>query len=219
MEVTATTPSTTLTAAPVEITTSKISSDFQTFLQMLTVQMQNQDPLNPIESSDFAVQLATFSGVEQQVRTNDLLQSMTSQMGLSGLSQLAGWVGMDARAPAPAKFEGAPIMLNATVSKGSDQAFLIVQDEYGDQIQRIEVDPENGPIEWAGVLESGDPVPLGTYNFFIESRAKGAVLNTEIADTYSNIVEARHENGQTILILDTGAEVAADQVTALRQPE
>lgn len=42
--------------------TAKITSDFNTFLRMLTVQMQNQDPLKPIESSDFAVQLATFSG-------------------------------------------------------------------------------------------------------------------------------------------------------------
>ena len=39
------------------------SSDYETFLKMLTVQMQNQDPLNPVESSDFAAQLATFSSV------------------------------------------------------------------------------------------------------------------------------------------------------------
>ena len=61
-------------AAPQGAEKPKISSDFETFLRMLTVQMQNQDPLNPIQSSDFAVQLATFSGVEQQVRTNDLLE-------------------------------------------------------------------------------------------------------------------------------------------------
>jgi flagellar basal-body rod modification protein FlgD len=54
-----------------------ISSDFNTFLRMLTVQMQNQDPLDPIDSADFAVQLATFSGVEQQVRTNELLGQLS----------------------------------------------------------------------------------------------------------------------------------------------
>ena len=50
---------------------SALSSDFETFLKMLTVQMENQDPLNPVDSADFAVQLATFSSVEQQVLTND----------------------------------------------------------------------------------------------------------------------------------------------------
>lgn len=79
-----------------------INSDFETFLIMLTTQMQNQDPLNPIDSSDFAVQLATFSSVEQQVKTNDLLTSLGQQFELMGLSQLAGWVGMEARvAPRP----------------------------------------------------------------------------------------------------------------------
>jgi len=57
------------TAAPTT-TRTEISSDFETFLRMLTVQMQNQDPLNPVDSSDYAVQLATFSSVEQQVQTN-----------------------------------------------------------------------------------------------------------------------------------------------------
>ena len=59
---------------------SVISSDFETFLKMLTTQLQNQDPLDPVKSEDFAVQLATFSGVEQQVLTNDLLESLGAQM-------------------------------------------------------------------------------------------------------------------------------------------
>ena len=48
--------------------TSAISSDFETFLKMLTAQMENQDPLNPLDSQDFATQLATFSGVELKGR-------------------------------------------------------------------------------------------------------------------------------------------------------
>ena len=64
---------------------------------MMTVQMENQDPLNPMESSEFAVQLATFSGVEQQIRTNDLLASMIASQTAGGLAELANWVGMEAR--------------------------------------------------------------------------------------------------------------------------
>ena len=82
-----------------------INSDFETFLKMLTTQLKNQDPLNPIESSDFAVQLATFSSVEQQVMTNDLLTGLSGQMGQMGMAQLASWVGMEERAPMPAQFD------------------------------------------------------------------------------------------------------------------
>ena len=66
---------------------SVLSSDFETFLKMLTTQLENQDPLNPIDSTDYAVQLATFAGVEQQVLTNDLLESMGGNSGLGGLAQ------------------------------------------------------------------------------------------------------------------------------------
>ena len=91
--------------------TSEISSDFETFLRMLTVQMQNQDPLNPVDSSDYAVQLATFSGVEQQVLTNDLLRGLAAQNGTAGLAQMANWVGMEARAVGAAYFNGAPVTI------------------------------------------------------------------------------------------------------------
>ena len=62
-------------APTTETAPNVISSDFETFLKMLTVQMENQDPLNPTDSSEYAMQLATFSGVEQQVLTNDLLNA------------------------------------------------------------------------------------------------------------------------------------------------
>lgn len=68
----------------------QINADFQTFLRMLTTQLQNQDPMNPMESSDFSVQLATFSGVEQQVMTNQLLTSLSARMELSELSSWHG---------------------------------------------------------------------------------------------------------------------------------
>ncbi len=97
--VAATTP-TTQSGAPSQ--GALLSSDFQTFLKMLTTQARNQDPLNPMDSSDYAQQLATFSGVEQQVRTNTLLESLAAQLGGGGLTQYASWVGMEARVTARA---------------------------------------------------------------------------------------------------------------------
>ena len=75
------------------------------------MQMENQDPLNPVDSSDYAVQLATFSGVEQQVQTNDLLRSLATQLGSDGMAQMLAWVGKEARAPTAAYFDGGAITL------------------------------------------------------------------------------------------------------------
>ena len=62
-----------------------LDADFTMFLKLLTTQLKNQDPLNPTDSSQFAVQLATFSGVEQQTKTNTLLSSIESQLGQSSM--------------------------------------------------------------------------------------------------------------------------------------
>ncbi|MFV2001871.1 MAG: flagellar hook capping FlgD N-terminal domain-containing protein, partial [Paracoccaceae bacterium] len=76
MDVTAVQNTTTSYTPPPPEEPANVNSDFETFLKLLTTQLKNQDPLKPVDSSDFAVQLATFSSVEQQVKTNDLLTSL-----------------------------------------------------------------------------------------------------------------------------------------------
>ncbi len=122
---TATAP-TTGAAAPSESNARAIDSDFETFLRMLTVQMQNQDPLDPVKSEDFAVQLATFSSVEQQVLTNNLLESIIGQNVVSSMAQYAGWVGMEARAPVPGYFQGDPITVNTDPLAIADTVTMII---------------------------------------------------------------------------------------------
>ena len=85
MEVTSAT--TTQTATQTQTAASDkdvVNSDYLTFLKMLTAQVKNQDPLDPMSSDDFSAQLATFSGVEQQVKTNDLLEALGAQVGAMG---------------------------------------------------------------------------------------------------------------------------------------
>ncbi|WP_343080517.1 flagellar hook capping FlgD N-terminal domain-containing protein [Ostreiculturibacter nitratireducens] len=195
-----------------------IESDFQTFLVMLTTQMQNQDPLNPIESSDYAVQLATFSGVEQQVKSNDLLENLVSQMGLMGMAQMAGWVGMEARAAAPAWFDGGPVTLAPNPAAAADEAVLVVHDETGAEVSRRPVTVSSDPVTWNGLTESGTVLPNGLYGFRLESYLNGAIIANDRVEVYSPIVEARGENGGTVLVLEGGARISANDVTALRKP-
>lgn len=195
-----------------------LTSDFETFLKMLTVQMQNQDPLNPVESTEYATQLATFSSVEQQVRTNDLLQAMMVQVGAMGMAQLAGWVGMEARAATGGYFDGAPVQVSPNPLRAADQAFLVVTDSLGNEVSRQEIPVSNETLEWAGVDSDGAPLPEGLYTFKVESYSEGELLSSDTAEVYSEIVEARGENGTTVLILEGGAKVDASAVTALRDP-
>lgn len=205
--------------APAAEPKTAISSDFETFLLMLTTQMQNQDPLNPIESADFAVQLATFSGVEQQVKTNDLLQSLAQQMGIMGMSQLAGWVGMEARVSAAVHFDGSPIALAPEFPAGAGLGTLVVRNEAGAEVQRMALSRTEGRVDWAGAGPDGTPLPPGKYSFELETSAGGEVREARPVEVFAEITEARMRDGETVVVLSGGQEVAASQITALRAPQ
>lgn len=195
-----------------------LSADFETFLKMLTVQMQNQDPLNPMESTEMSVQLATFSGVEQQVQTNDLLRDLSAALGLDGMSQYAGWIGKEARVAAPAYYQGQPLSLYLSPAALADEAVLIVTDENGVEAQRVKVGTEPGAYEWSGLDTGGIPLADGHYSFELQSLAKGATVGRSTVPVYQPVIEARMGETGVEVVLSGGAAVAASDVTALRNP-
>ena len=203
------------TTSPASRADQMISSDFNTFLKMLTTQLKNQDPLNPMDNSEYAVQLATFSGVEQQVKTNTLLESLGTQLGLSGLATYAGWVGKDARADMPVWYSGQPVTLAAQPDPLADRAELVVTDAAGGVVARQPIPLDAGTVAWTGLDPSGVPMPTGRYTFALESFAQGARIATTPTEAYARVIEARGGATPT-LVFDGGIEVEATAVTALR---
>ncbi|MBI1217229.1 MAG: flagellar basal body rod modification protein [Rhodobacteraceae bacterium] len=205
-----TTPAATATAAPA------INANFNMFLTMLTTQLKNQDPMNPTDSSQFAVQLATFSGVEQQTQTNQILQGLAGQFGSMGMTQLAGWVGMEARVTAPTAFGGSPITLAPSPEAGADKTVLIVTDASGKQVASQALPVSGAPTQWDGKDDSGATLPDGNYTFALENYAKGTLIGTDPVESYARVAEVQSGVNGAVLVLDGGAQVDASSVTALR---
>ena len=192
-----------------------LSSDFETFLLMLTTQMQNQDPLNPLESSEFAVQLATFSGVEQQVKTNDLLASLLSGLASSGMAQMASWIGREVRTDGPAAFDGTPLTLYPNLGDDGSAASLIVKDATGSVVSRSDLGNSDAVI-WAGVGSEGTPLPPGLYRFEVENRSNGTVASTTTVEHYETVSEVRAGPEGSQLVLSGGAEIPAADILSVR---
>lgn len=190
-------------------------SDYQTFLTMLTVQMQNQDPLNPTQASDFAVQLATFSNVEQQTYTNQLLSAL---LGQTGLADLGSWVGMEARLFSGAWFDGGTVNLSIDPALGADQATLVVRDSTAEIVDSIALHPDAQAYTWDGRTGAGTTLDEGLYTFELVSSANGTEIDTQPVAAYLPILEARHQGGSTLLVLPGGLLVDSAHVSGLRQP-
>jgi flagellar basal-body rod modification protein FlgD len=218
MDVTPVTSASSTSTSAATGSATKITSDFTTFLKMLTVQMQNQDPLNPIDSSDYAVQLATFSGVEQQVRTNQLLADMQGRFQQLGMAEMASWIGKEARSAAPVRYDGAPVTLQPNPAVGANRAVLVVKDAQGALVSREEIAVSAQPYQWLGAGMDGAPLPPGTYSIALESLNGETVIGTGAVEHYARVIEARGGTEGTRLVLKGGIEVAASAVTALREP-
>lgn len=190
-------------------------SDYQTFLEMLTVQMRYQDPLNPQSASDFAVQLATFSGVEQQTQTNQLLTAMLNR---SGLADLGGWVGMEARVYGGAWYDGNDINLAPDPPFGAERAFMIVRDSYGNEVLRREFSVTDQSLTWDGRGANDNVVPAGRYTFEIESFSGGTPLETVYMASYQPIIEARNDGAGVLLVLPGGLMLDSNDVSGIRRP-
>jgi flagellar basal-body rod modification protein FlgD len=193
-----------------------IGSDFETFLKMLTAQIQNQDPLNPMDSSDYATQLATFSSVEQQVLTNELLRGMGG--GMADLATYAGWVGMEARQDGPVVFDGTPMTLGLNLPDAATRTELAITTSDGIQLSRTDITGQSGDLIWAGQTEAGSPLLAGTYAIETISTLADGTVTRQPVSSYAAVTEVRTAGTGVELRLANGTVLAAESVTALRSP-
>jgi flagellar basal-body rod modification protein FlgD len=73
-----------------------LAGNFQTFLTLLTTQLKNQNPLDPLDTNQFTQQLVEFASVEQQLKTNDQLTTLVSLQQTTQATQALGFVGKTA---------------------------------------------------------------------------------------------------------------------------
>ena len=211
--------STTQTSTQTPVATKPKATDYDTFLKMMTTQIKNQDPLNPMSADNFAVQLATFSGVEQQTKTNDLLSQQLSQNALNSMAQMVGWVGKEARIAAPARFDGStPVTLSPNPALAADKAVLVAKDSTGAEVSRTEIPVSSADYQWQGLDSAGNPLPAAVYDLSLESYQGDTLLGSTPVEYYGRITEIRNSTIGVTAMFDGGVEVSTALVTALREP-
>ncbi|TDL81533.1 flagellar basal body rod modification protein [Palleronia sediminis] len=194
-------------------TASAVSSDFETFLRLMTTQIRNQDPLDPMKAEEFSVQLATFSGVEQQVRTNQLLESLVGSGGADGFAAISGWLGHDVLATGPARYDGTPLTLRLPPALAGDRHELVVTDAAGVEIDRRSVTGAGATLDWP----ADGRMAMGQYTFTLDSYEAGRVVVSEPVASYARVDEIRQTVDGPVLVLPGGVEIVPDDVLALRR--
>lgn len=125
--------------------------DFQSFLRLLTAQLRNQDPLSPLDSTQFVAQLASFSTVEQLVSANARLDRLADGIAGSDLEQFAAWIGRVAEVlDAPVRFNGAPTPFRIAPQIDAQEVSLVVRDSGGVEVFRQQATNSDAVQQWNG---------------------------------------------------------------------
>ncbi|MFZ5618752.1 MAG: flagellar hook assembly protein FlgD, partial [Pseudomonadota bacterium] len=139
------------------------SADFQSFLTLLTAQLRHQDPLSPLDSTQFVAQLASFSTVEELVNANARLDQIASGLSGAGIDRYASWIGREAEARgAPLLFDGAPTPLRAEADASADHVELVIRDAAGNVVHRAPIANTGEILIWDGSTTNGVASP-GAY--------------------------------------------------------
>lgn len=189
-------------------------ADFNMFLRMLTTQMQNQNPLNPTEASDFAVQLATFSSVEQQIQTNQLLSRLNDQILAA---DLANWLEREIATDGPVRFTSGLLEFHAAPQANSSRRELVVLSLAGDELARLQVptQDESFRIDPASVLPGA--MPGMSYRVEIVDFSGADVISRQNALHYQQVREVRSTgDGAALLVLADGTGLSPADVRAVR---
>jgi flagellar basal-body rod modification protein FlgD len=197
-------------------TANAMAGDFQTFLTLLTTQMRNQDPLKPMESTEFVAQLASFSAVEQQIRANDRLDRIAEILSGGSADGLAAWIGREVRAPASAAFDGTPVAIEVAPVEGADRAVLVVRNDFDQEVARLAVAADAATLGWDGTDSVGNSVAHGRYRFQLESYAGETLLGTQDGRVFTTVTEVRISDGTPTLVVTGGGQVALDAVSGIR---
>ena len=148
-----------------------IAGNFDTFLQLLTTQLQNQNPLDPLDTNQFTQQLVEFSGVEQQLKTNDFLSSLVQANANTTNSNAVGYIGKTVTADGVrAELANNKAQWNFTIP---DQANVTVniKDANGNTVYTESggMQAGSGIFTWDGKDNQGNVQSPGTYSISMQA--------------------------------------------------
>jgi flagellar basal-body rod modification protein FlgD len=228
---TATTPtSSTSTSSTSGTSTSdainKLSGDFNNFLTLLTTQLKNQDPLSPMDSTQFTQQLVAFTGVEQQINTNAKLDQLIG-LDKSGLmTGAAAYIGTEVEATSGNLWlptgSNPSVGIGYTLPDGVTKAALAIYDQSGNVI-RSGLLPDNAAghhsTTWDGTNDAGAAQPSGVYSFSIQGLDKDGKPVSGITTSSSGIVTNVGTDSSNNAVLSIGAlQFPLSSVLSVKKP-
>jgi flagellar basal-body rod modification protein FlgD len=216
---TGSTGSTSSTASTASTGMQTIAGNFDTFLQLLTTQLQNQDPLSPLDTSQFTQQLVEFASVEQQINMNTNLQTLISMQqtseATSALQLVGNTVTINGNAAALSNATNTPATWSINSSAPATGTVTITS-QAGTTVYSgtVALNAGTQTYSWSGGGSNGQTWPDGTYTMTINATGANGQAVT-VSTQVQGVVTAVNINQNPPTLTVSGQTVPISQVQSL----
>ena len=196
-----------------------IAENFDAFLLLLTTQLKNQNPLEPLDTNQFTQQLVQFASVEQQIKSNDTLNALLNSSQSSIVSSAASFVGMEITADgATSRLSEGKAQWKLDLARAAT-ATITIRDKDGNVVKTDTKTFNAGTqaYQWDGLTSTGLPASDGDYTITVTGRdlsGQGVSIKTEIS---GRVDEVDMAGDDPVLVLG-GVRVPLPNVKTISRP-
>jgi flagellar basal-body rod modification protein FlgD len=198
---------------------SGLSQNFDAFLMLLTTQLKNQDPLSPLESTEFVTQLVQFSAVEQAIHQRQSLENLVNLQLAWQATNAVGYIGKTIDVSGEHAFlKDGSAEFKYTLEEDAGKTTITIKNAFGEVVREIAGEKTKGPhtLTWDGKNNDGVAQPDGQYSITI-SATKGQDIAVKATTTFSGVVTAIDSAGGQVLLRVGNARISIGDVTSVRE--
>jgi flagellar basal-body rod modification protein FlgD len=200
-----------------------LASNFNSFLQLLTTQLKNQDPLAPMDATQFTTQLVQFSQVEQSINTNSRLDQLVKLQSGSQAMSAVGFMGQEVQA-----FGDKTVLKDGnarfvyTLPSDAGSLTVTIKNANGDVIRTISNAPKDQGdhvVAWDGKDDQGNPMVNGTYTFSVSAKdAKDQAIDA-VTGVIGTVQGVTVDNGTVVLDLGNDLHAKVTDIFTVNEPQ
>ncbi|MCB9994587.1 MAG: flagellar hook assembly protein FlgD [Hyphomicrobiaceae bacterium] len=169
-----------------------IAENFDTFLSLLTTQLKNQNPLDPLDTNQFTQQMVQFTSVEQQLKTNDYLKALTLSTATRTSAEAVSFIGKKVSASgSTSELIGGSATWSFDAARDAPNSVITINDANGNTVftDTTNISMGQGNYTWDGRDSSGHQVPDGTYSITIDARDDHGYIpvSTQMSGTVTGV--------------------------------
>ncbi|WP_337995968.1 flagellar hook assembly protein FlgD [Oleispirillum naphthae] len=182
---------------------ASLADNMDSFLTLLTAQLKNQDPLSPMDSSEFTNQLVQFAGVEQQINANSNLESLIGLSQASIGATAVGYLGKEVQAESTTMpLQDGAAKFTYTLTQDASDCLIVIKDSSGAVVKTMTGETEAGTyhMSWDGKNAYGEQLDDGAYTLEVQAKDTSGETMDDIYTTTFGKVTAVANDGDDVLV-------------------